>query len=105
MYSIVFLLALVLTEFLSQFYLKKGTEPKSFFNNYTLLGIFLYAIVGIVFGITIKHFKFGLINVMWHIAMAISTLIIGVFYFNEKYSIKESIGIGLGVLSMLFLTI
>jgi multidrug transporter EmrE-like cation transporter len=47
--------------------------------------------------------KFGTVNIMHHVAMAISTVALSVFFFNEHYTGKEVIGLILGVVSILLL--
>lgn len=112
MQSILFLLVLVLSELSAQFYLKKGTHLNkklsnlsfsSFLNMQTIIGIMLYALVGVFFGLSLNYFKYGLININWHIAMFLTTLGIGFFYFGERYSMQEYAGIVLGLLALILL--
>ena len=112
MQTILFLLVLVLSELSAQFYLKKGTHPSkklsnlsisSFLNMETIIGIMLYALVGALFGLSLNYFKYGLININWHITMFLTTLGIGFFYFGERYSTREYAGIVLGLIALILL--
>tara|TARA_B100000427_G_C15162513_1_gene443660 strand:+ start:235 stop:603 length:369 start_codon:yes stop_codon:yes gene_type:complete len=112
MQSILFLLTLIVSEISAQFYLKKGTisntkssnlSISSFFNMQTIIGIILYALVGALFGLSLNYFKFGLININWQIAMFLTTLGIGFFYFGERYSTQEYIAAILGLISLILL--
>ena len=69
----------------------------------TIIGIILYALVGALFGLSLNYFKFGLININWHITMFLTTLGIGFFYFGERYSTREYAGIVLGLIALILL--
>ena len=60
-------------------------------------------LVGVFFGLSLNYFKYGLININWHIAMFLTTLGIGFFYFGERYSMQEYAGIVLGLLALILL--
>ena len=94
--SILLLISLVISEISAQMLLKKGF--KNNMNYY--LGIGLYGVVAILFAQSLKYEKFGSLNLLWHLSMVIATLLVSYFIYNEKYTVRENVGIVLGIISL-----
>jgi len=94
--SILLLISLIASEISAQMLLKTGF--KNNINYY--LGIGLYGIVAMLFAQSLKYEKFGSLNLLWHLSMVLATLFVGYFIYNESYSIREHVGIVLGIISL-----
>ena len=104
-YIYYFLLALSISEIGAQFFLKKSVDTKddnSFL--FLLVGILMYAGVGYLFRESLHAHKLGTIGLLWHVVMVLITVGISILIFNEKYNMKEYIGILFGILSLALLS-
>ena len=91
---------LTLCEVIAQFVLKKSSNLGTVWTWYFYLGVALYAFIGFLFYQSLKYYKFGLVNIIWHICFFIATLGIGLFVFKEKYTIYEKMGVLFGLISI-----
>jgi multidrug transporter EmrE-like cation transporter len=84
--------------------LKMSNDSKNKYSFILIIaGVLLYALQALLFKFTFNYMKFGTVNIMHHVAMAISTVALSIFFFKEHYSGKEMIGLVLGVISILLL--
>lgn len=97
------LLAIVIVEVLSWYCLKKQYISG---NKIYLVPFFaLYAIIPFLLIQTLKYEGIGVTNMLWNIASTILVLLMGYFIFKEHVNGYQYIGIGLGVLSIVLLSI
>lgn len=94
---------IVFVEVLSWYCLKKQYVD----NNKIYLYLFfaLYAIIPFLLIKTLKYEGIGVTNMLWNIASTILVLLIGYFVFKEHINHYQYFGIGLGILSILLLTL
>ena len=91
--SLIYLLILVISELIAQFFLKKQTEILDT-NNYLLLGIIFYIIVAIYFHKVLKTGKkLGILNSLFNALSTIGVVIIGYLAFGEKLTLNQILGI------------
>ena len=96
---IFYIIILTIGELLAQFLLRMGITNKHMIP----LGMFVYSIVGYVYYLGLIENKFASLSILWHVVMAIASILIGIFYFKEKYNKKELFGLFLGIISILLL--
>ena len=68
-----------------------------------VLGIFLYALLGLVVSYTINYKQLIEYNIIWHLFHFFVIFLIGIFVFKEKPSNQQIIGITLGIISIIIL--
>jgi|TARA_Y100000992_G_scaffold266360_1_gene204235 multidrug transporter EmrE-like cation transporter len=90
----------VLIETLSDVVLKFYVKNKKI--TYLYLGIMGYALTGFFFAKLLTMHKLATSNVIWHVSHFILLLLISVLYFKEKYTYKDGLSIGFGMLSLYF---
>lgn len=71
--------------------------------SYLILGILLYVVVALMFVALLKQRNLGLTNGLWNVLSTVMVVIVGYFAFKEELSIKEVIGIILGIFSLVLL--
>ena len=113
------LLALSLGEIGAQFFLKNSVSVMENKNNILsnirflsssskkylllLIGMLVYAFVGYLFWETLQLKSFGVAGLLWHLSMVLLTIIISIFYFNDKYTMRDVIGMIFGIISLVLL--
>jgi uncharacterized membrane protein len=96
------LIGLIFSETFSQFALEKMITTNNFI--YLLLGCIGYVVVALLYFLVLKSGqKLAIANVIWNIGSSISVFIIGTFYFKQKISFKQLIGIALAIFAGLLL--
>jgi len=68
-----------------------------------VLGIFLYALLGLAVSYTINYKQLIEYNIIWHLFHFLVIFLIGIFIFKEKPSNQQIIGITLGIISIIIL--
>lgn len=68
-----------------------------------IIGMLVYAFTGLLFWESLKHKSFGVVGLLWHVMMALLTLIISIVIFNDTYTKKDVIGFGFGLVSLALL--
>jgi drug/metabolite transporter (DMT)-like permease len=63
----------------------------------------VYAFTGLLFWESLKHKSFGVVGLLWHVMMALLTLVISIVIFNDTYTKKDVIGFGFGLVSLALL--
>tara|TARA_Y100000389_G_scaffold13632_1_gene12149 strand:+ start:3772 stop:4095 length:324 start_codon:yes stop_codon:yes gene_type:complete len=92
------LIGLIISESFSQFALEKMVKTKNYL--YLGLGIFGYMLVSILYFLVLRSGqKLAIANVIWNIGTTICVFLIGTFYFKEKLTHKQLLGVILAVLS------
>ncbi len=72
-------------------------------NNYYIIGIILYAIIGYILYKLLINGKLAITNAIWNSITVILVTFIGVFVFKETLNRYECIGIFFAILSVLFM--
>jgi multidrug transporter EmrE-like cation transporter len=102
MKELIFLLFLIaFIESIAWFFLKKHYLTKRV--DYLSLYIALYISIPYFLIKTLKYEGIGIVNLLWNILSTIAVLLIGYFIFNEKINNYQTIGVGLGLISVILL--
>ncbi len=89
---ILLLLIIIATETGAQFFLQKMTKTNK--NIFLMIGILLYAAVGGIYYIILNRGKkLAITNSLWNAGTEISIALLGFFYFNQKLSQGQILGI------------
>tara|TARA_B110000967_G_C18820159_1_gene528260 strand:- start:802 stop:1146 length:345 start_codon:yes stop_codon:yes gene_type:complete len=88
------LLLLILLEVLSEFFIKKSIKNNS--TRYLYMGVGLYVLVGMVFYFYLKSGEsFAILNTIWQGMNVVAIALLSYFYFKERFSKGQFIGISL----------
>ena len=92
------LVGLILSETFAQFSLEKVVKTKN--NIFLVLGCAAYLAVSILYYFVLKTGqKLAIANVIWNIGTTVGVFLVGTFYFKEKLTTKQLIGVALAVVS------
>ena len=64
----------------------------------------IYALQPLLFKKSLEYGKVAQVNIMWDVLSDVFVTAIAIVFLHERYGMKESIGIGLGILSVALLT-
>lgn len=97
------IIALVAGESFAQLFLEKATLGKKNKNGLLILGIVLYVLVGYLYYIALtSKVPLAIVNIIWQTATIIIITLISIFYFKQKITKKEIIGIVILLIGSLF---
>lgn len=94
---------IIIAEIITWYCLKKQYLEKDKF--YLYMYFMVYLTIPILLLLTAKYEKIIITNMMWNIASTILVLMLGYFIFKEHITRYQYIGICLGLISIVFLTI
>jgi len=99
------LLLLISVEVTTWFFLKKYYITEN--NKNLFLGIFLsiYILIPFILIKLVKYEGIGILNMVWNICSTTLVIILGYYIFNEKINNIQYFGIGLGMLSIVLLSL
>ena len=99
----IYILAFIgtLIESISDILLKKYTEYNE--HIYLVVGLIGYIFIGIMFLQILKVENLGTANIIWHVMHFTILFTFSILYFNEKYTIREIIGLLFGLISFYLL--
>lgn len=94
---------IIIVEIASWYCLKKQYVD----NNKVYLYLFfaLYAMIPILLLQTVKYEGIGVTNMLWNIATTTLVLLMGYFIFKEHINHYQYLGVGLGILAIVLLTL
>ena len=72
-------------------------------NNYFIVGLIFYMIVGIVLYHVLKVGDLAITNALWNATTVILVSLVGIFYFKEKFSKYQYIGLIFAILAIIFM--
>lgn len=73
----------------------------AFRTKYIIFGIILYALLGFFVNFMLQFDQLIIVNIIWHLMHFFILFIIGYFYFNEKLTLKKSIGIIFAIIAII----
>lgn len=86
----IFLVSLIgFMEIIGDIYLKFWSKGSIEFNKFIIIGTITYALIGIVYGFSLRYGLLSIINAMWQGLSLIFTFLLAVFYFNERPTYKQ----------------
>ena len=99
----IYILAFIgtLIESISDILLKKYTKYNE--NIYLVVGLIGYIFIGIMFLQLLKVENLGTANIIWHVMHFTILFVFSILYFNESYTIREIVGLILGLISFYLL--
>ena len=85
-------------------FLKKANDHFNKFTNADfLIGFLVYAATAFIWVYIYRVAKFSISGVIYSILSMFVFVVVGIFMFNEKLSVIELLGVGLGIASILIL--
>ena len=72
-------------------------------NNYYILGILIYTLVAYTLYQILKTSNIAITNALWNATTVILVTLMAIFYFEEKLTFYQYIGLGFAVLAIIFL--
>jgi drug/metabolite transporter (DMT)-like permease len=102
---IVFIIAISLSAItvLADFFTKKASLFENVWNKWLFAAAVVYGITAIGWVFTMKNAKLSTLGVIYGVSCIIMLTFISVYFFHEKLSLLEIIGILLGMLSLVVL--
>ena len=91
-------------EVVAQYFLEKHAKTGNDLSILLILGIICYMLVGYIYAIFLRHEDYvSLANSYWDIGSMIMVTLMGVLYFKEQLTTRQTIGIILIILATLLL--
>jgi len=72
-------------------------------NSYYLIGIVIYTLVAYTLYQILKSGNVAITNALWNATTVILVSLMGIFYFEEKFTFYQYIGLGFAVLAIIFI--
>lgn len=72
-------------------------------NKYFIFGILIYCIVGYILYEILKSGNIATTNALWNATTVILVSLMGIFYFDEKFTTYQYIGLAFAVLAIVFI--
>ena len=67
------------------------------------LSIFIYGMQPLIFYNALKFSSLTIMNLMWDLSSDIMVTLIGLYIFKEELSLKQKLGVGLGLIAVFLL--
>jgi multidrug transporter EmrE-like cation transporter len=98
-------LGLSLTTVFADWLLKLASEQAgAFTNRFFLVGTAVYTVSAFAWVLAMRHIKLAVIGAFYSVTVALLLAVLGAVVFREKLELREMLGIGLGISSLLLLT-
>lgn len=91
LYAIAFVIGIVLIECGAQYCLKKYEKCKLFY--WFIFGVLIYGIIAYILVLSFKYEKLAIVNVMWGGLSALILTLMAYYFYGEKLSWKQILGI------------
>lgn len=104
-FAIILIFILCIVGVIADYFLKvagegaKFIEPKPF-----IFGFVIYASTAIGWFLILKYLRLAEVGLFYSIFMMILLAAMGVFMFNEQLNVREYVGLGLGIVSLLLMS-
>lgn len=72
-------------------------------NMYFIIGLGFYMIVGIILYHILKEGNLAITNALWNATTVILVTLVGIFYFKEKFTKYQYIGLAFAILAIVFM--
>jgi small multidrug resistance pump len=75
-------------------------------NWFLIIGVLIYNIIGILYAFSLRYGLLSIINSIWQGVSLLFTVLLGIFYFNERPNIKQMICIlfvFIGTIGLIFI--
>lgn len=95
-----FILLIAILETIGMSIIEDSANKK---NNYFIIGLVFYMIVGIVLYNILKVGNLAITNALWNATTVILVTLVGVFYFKEKLSNYQYIGLLFAIFAIIFM--
>jgi len=104
LWAYIFLILAILTEVIGSSFLKIAKELG--INDYGFLITAFFICVSYYFvGLAVKRISVGVAFALWEVLGVICIVFIGIFYFNERLSFVQFVGIMLGIFGIILINI
>lgn len=101
-FVLAFILILSVVEIFADLSLAEWANTQRFLNQHwgLVAGVGIYAIVGVLYGISLVYGKLSIANTIWQIMSIVIVFWIGVYMYKERPSIGQWIGVSVIILGM-----
>ena len=72
-------------------------------NKYFIIGIIIYCIVAYILYEILKSGNIAITNALWNAITVVLVTLMGIFYFNEKFTLYQYIGLAFAILAIIFI--
>ena len=96
----VFILVIAVLETIAMGIIEESANKR---NKYFLIGILMYTLIAYILYEILKVGNVAITNALWNATTVILVSLMGIFYFNEKFSIYQYIGLAFAVLAIIFI--
>ena len=72
-------------------------------NKYFIIGIIIYCIIAYILYEILKDGNIAITNALWNATTIVLVTLMGIFYFDEKLTIYQYIGLAFAVLAVIFI--
>ena len=72
-------------------------------NKYFIIGIIIYCIVAYILYEILKDGNIAITNALWNATTVVLVTLMGIFYFDEKFTIYQYLGLGFAILAVIFI--
>jgi len=104
MKNICLFITLLICEAFALYCVRRSSDNKQY--GYLLLSCLFYACVPILlYLILVKTHKIAALNCTWNVTSSIYGLIIGMMIFSEIYTVRQCLGVSLGIVSLLLMNL
>lgn len=103
-YALLVVVALAAIASLADWFLKLASEEsRPFASKWFVIGFIVYSSVAIGWVFVMQHMKLASIGIAFAVTNVILLGLVGYFFFQESLSMREGLGIALGLASLLLL--
>ena len=72
-------------------------------NKYFIIGIVIYGIVAYILYNILKNGNVAITNALWNATTVVLVTLMGIFYFDEKFTLYQYIGLAFAILAIVFI--
>ena len=82
--AVLLVILIGLMECICDVVLKRWANGRAEINAYIIIGVAIYAVIGMVYAISLRHGMLSVVSSMWQGVSLIFTFFIAILYFNER---------------------
>ena len=105
-FAILLILIIGIIEIISDILFKFWAKGNIEINWFLIIGVLIYNIIGILYAFSLRYGLLSIINSIWQGVSLLFTVLLGIFYFNERPNIKQMVCILLvfiGTIGLIFI--
>jgi len=99
-YSLCLLILIIIVEALAMSIIEYSANNK---NNYYIIGLGLYMLVGYILYKILINSDLAITNAKWNVVSIVLVTSIGIFYFKEKLTTTQKVGMSFAIMSIILM--